>query len=243
MTLRELLGTIRLRWYVAAVIAVLTLAAAWKVDHPPRFYQATSVLLLKPPKAPDAPNSLAAVTPSIARTGVLVDTILTDATSADRLKRAGVTGDFTLAPRNNGTIQTPRYTVPAEQLTVNSSDPNAAVNSVAILSGLYTQELDDLQARAGVRAVDRITTQVLVPPTAVPVIGSKSRGLIGVAAIGAIALVLLPVWFDRLARRRGRRAAARKDPAGLEELAELSPAAPAPAGAPGTKSPRKRFAA
>jgi hypothetical protein len=213
VTLRGLIDAIRLRWYVAALVALVTLAAGWKVDHPPKYYDATAVLLLVPPKEPDAPNALAAVTPSIAQTGVLVDTVLTDATSAARLRKAGVTGDFTLAPRNNGTIQTPHYTVPAEQLTVNGADPDAAVASVTILSGLYKQELDDLQARAGVRAADRITTQVLVPPTATPVKGSKSRGLIGVAVIGAIAMVLIPVWFDRVARRRSRRkarAAARK---------------------------------
>lgn len=229
MTLRELLYTIRLRWYVAAVIAVVTLAAGWKVDHPPRYYQAISVVLLVPPKAPDAPNSLAAVTPSIAQTGVLVDTVLSDATSADRLRKAGVTGDFSVAPRNNGTVQTPYYTVPAEQLTVNSSDPNAAVSSVSALAAVYSQELDGLQASAGVRAADRITTQELVPPVATPVKGSKSRGLIGTAAVGAIALVLFPVWFDRIARRRARRKAA----------AHRVPSGP---GAPGPEPRKERFA-
>lgn len=233
MTLRELIDTIRLRWYVAAVVALVTLAAAWKVDHPPRYYQATVVLLLVPPKEPDAPNALAAVTPSIAQTGVLVDTVLNDATSADRLRKAGVTGDFSLSPRNNGTVQTPYYTVPAEQLTVTGGDPGAAVSSVTALSTVYSQELDTLQARAAVPIKDRITTQVLVPATSIPVKGSKIRGLIGVAAIGAIALVLVPVWFDRTARRRRRRlvaAAARKarsgqtgkpDTAGTESAKEM----------------------
>jgi len=144
--------------------------------------------------------------------------------AADRLREAGVTGDYSLAPRNNGTVQTPYYTVPAEQLTVNGGDPDAAVASVAILTRLYSQELSDLQARAGVPTADRITTQVLVPPTATPVRGSKARGLIGVAVIGTIALVLIPVWYDRMARRRARRialAAARK----ARSAASASPAA------------------
>jgi hypothetical protein len=233
VTLRGLFDTLRLRWYIAAVIAALTLAAGWYVDHPPRYYQAASVLLLVPPKEPSAPNTLAAVTPSIAQTGVLVDTVLSDATSAARLQKAGVIGDFSVAPRNNGTVQTPYYTVPAEQLTVNSGDPDAAVNSVTALAGVYSQELNDLQARAGVRAADRITTQLLVPPTAVPVKGSKVRGLVGTAAIGVIAMVLIPVWFDRVARRRARRLARRKERSGTS-------AAPS---TPGAESAKERYAA
>ena len=136
-------------------------------------------------------------------------------------------GDYSLAPRNNGTVQTPYYTVPAEQLTVNGGNPDAAVASVTVLSKLYSQELSDLQARAKVPTADRITTQVLVPPTAVPVRGSKTRGLIGIAAIGAIALVLIPVWYDRMARRRARRmatAAARKARSAASATAAKEPA-------------------
>lgn len=230
MTFRELLETIRLRWYVAVLIAAVTLAAGWKVDHPPKYYQATSVLLLIPPTEPSAPNALAAATPSIAATGVLIDSILTDPTSADRLRKAGVTGDFALAPRNNGTVQTPHYSVPAEQLTVESSDPNAALASVAALAGQYTWALDDLQARAGVQAAVRITTQVLVAPTVAPVKGSKSRGLAGVAALGAIAFFLIPVAFDRYTRRRTRRtSAARSEPSGTS-------------GVSGADSRKERFA-
>lgn len=230
MTLRGLIDTIRLRWYVAAVVVLLTAVAGWKVDHPPRYYQATMVLLLVPPKEPDAPNALAAVTPSIAQTGVLVDTVLSDPTSAQRLRKAGVVGDFSVAPRNNGTVQTPYYTVPAEQLTVNGGDPNVTVGSVTVLSQLYTQELASLQTRAGVPVADRITTQLLVPATATPVKGSKMRGLIGVAVIGTIGLVMIPVWFDRVARRRARRAASARR------------ARSAPSTTPSTESAKERFA-
>lgn len=210
MTFRELLGTIRARWYVTAVIVLVTLAAAYKVDRPPRYYQADTVLLLIPPTDPSAPNALTAATPSIAQTGVLVDSILSDSSSAEQLRKAGVTGNFSLVPRNNGTIQTPRYTVPAEQLIVSGSDPDASLASVTALSSAYARELDDLQTRAGVTAADRITTQVLVPPAVAPVKGSKSRGLAGVAAIGGIAVVLLPAAFDRYVRRRSRRLAAKR---------------------------------
>ena len=101
MTLRALIDTIRLRWYVAAVIVLLTAVAGWKVDHPPRYYQASAVLLLVPPKEPDAPNALAAATPSIAQTGVLVDAVLSDKAAADRLRKASrwATSAFVLNTR------------------------------------------------------------------------------------------------------------------------------------------------
>jgi hypothetical protein len=210
VSFREVVEIVRLRWYLAVGVLVLTLAGGWRVDHPQKVYQAASVVLLVPPKAPTAPNKLAAATPSIAQTGLMADAILGDANVADRLRAAGVSGDFTLAPRNNGTTETPKYTVPAEQLTVTDTDPDRALRSLDALSAIFEQELDGLQARAGVRAADRITTQVLVGGTAAPVLGSKLRGLVGVAALGTLGFVLVPHWFERFARRRarGRRAAA-----------------------------------
>ena len=208
MSFREVIETVRSRWYVTAVAMLLTAAMGWKVDHPPRVYQATAVLLLVPPPEPSAPNSLAAATPSIAATGLVVDTELSDPTSADRLHKAGVTGDYALAPRNNGTVQTPKYTVPAEQLTVTGRDPGAALASVSNLQKVFVAELDDLQARADVPASLRITTQELVAPAVAQVHGSKLRGLVGVAVLGVIALVVLPAWYERFMRRRNRRAGA-----------------------------------
>ncbi|HEU5354336.1 MAG TPA: hypothetical protein VFU65_07735 [Actinocrinis sp.] len=206
MSFREVLETVLARWYVAAVALLLTLAMGWKVDHPAKVYQATTVLLLVPPQAPSSPNTLAAVTPSIAATGLMVDTILGDSTSVDRLRKAGVTNDYSLTPRNNGTVQTPKYSVPAEQLSVTGPDPDAVLTSVTKLSGLFVEELDDMQARADVPVSIRITTQELVPPSVAQVHGSKSRGLAGVAILGTIAIVVLPSWYDRYMRRRNRRA-------------------------------------
>lgn len=206
MTFRELIETVRARWYVAAVVVLVTMAAGWKVDHPPKVFQASTVILLVPPPLPSSPNALAAATPSIAATGLLVDSVLGDATSADRLRKAGVTGDYSLTPRNNGTVQTPKYTVPAEQLSVTGGDPNAALTSVTNLASVFIAELNDLQTRTDVPQSMRITTQLLVSPAVAQVHGSKLRGLAGVALLGMIALVVAPVWFDRYLRRRNRRA-------------------------------------
>jgi hypothetical protein len=206
MSFREVIETILLRWQVAAVALLLTAVMGWEVDHPARVYQATSVLLLVPPQEPSAPNALAAATPSIAATGLVVDTMLNDPTSADRLRKAGVSGDYSVQPRNNGTVQTPKYTVPAEQMTVLGSDPDAVLTSVTRLSEQFVEQLDDLQTRAGVPGSLRITTQQLVAPAVAPVHGSKLRGLAGVAALGVTATTVLPLWYDRYMRRRNRRA-------------------------------------
>ncbi len=214
MTFRQLIRVIKRRWYITALIALATLIGGWTVDHPQHVYQAESVLLLVPPADPHAPNSLAAATPSIAATGVLVDSILSDSAAADRLRQAGVTGDYAIVPRNNGTVQTPKYSIPAEQMTVTGTDPNAVLTSVAALTKVFIQELNDLQARTGVPVSLRITTQELVPPAVAPVHGSKKRGLIGVALLGVIAVALLPQAYDRYARRRSRRSRASR-PEGL----------------------------
>ena len=206
MSFREVIETVRSRWYVAAVVLLVTIVMGWKMDHPPRVFQATTVLLLVPPPDPSAPNALAATTPSIAATGVMIDTLLNDGTSKEMLRKAGVTGDYSLNPRNNGTVQTPQYTVPAEQLSVTGADPNAMLTSVTRLAGVFMAQLDDVQARADVPRSMRITTQVLVAPAVAQVRGSKSRGLAGVALIGLIGAVVLPSWYDRYMRRRHRRA-------------------------------------
>lgn len=208
MSFREVFEIVRLRWYLAAAVLLVTAAAGWKVDHPQRVYQATAVLLLVPPLEPTAPNSLAAATPSIAVTGLMVDTMLTDPSAADRLRQAGVVGEFSVTPRNNGTTETPKYSVPAEQLTMTGTDPDALLASVTALSRQFKLQLADLQARADVVPSLRITTQPLVEPTVSPVKGSKIRGLFGVAVLGVLGAVLAPHWFERIARRRKRRAAA-----------------------------------
>jgi hypothetical protein len=124
------------------------------------------------------------------------------------LRGAGVAGTFTVSPRNNGTTQTPKYTVPAEQLTVTGTNPDAILGSVTALAQQFALELEDLQARVGVRAAYRITAQQLVAPTVSPLRGSKIRGLFGVAVLGATATVMVPNWFERIVRRRARRTAA-----------------------------------
>jgi hypothetical protein len=205
VSLHAVLAVIRLRWYVAAAVILATAVAGWHVRHPKPTFVGTCVVVLVPPADPTAPNKLAAVTASIATAGYLVDLSVSDSSQAGALRRAGVVGDYAVTPNNNGTSETPQYDLPSEVLTVQTGDPATAVSGVTALKSAYARRFDTIQAADGVPAAQRITTEVLVPPAAEQVLGSKSRAIIGVGALGVGATILLPIWFDRWAVRRGRR--------------------------------------
>jgi hypothetical protein len=202
------LAVIRLRWYVVAVVVLVAAVGGLHVKQTKPLYLGTSVVVLTPPKEATVPNKLAAVTPSIAVVGLAVNMSLLDKSQADRLRRDGVVGDFTITPRNSGTDETPQYLLPSELISVETGDPAVALRSVTTLQRLFAEQLDTWQADQGLAPVSRITAQVLVAPGVQPVLGAHSRGLIGTALLAAGASVVAPLWFDRYVRwreRRGRR--------------------------------------
>lgn len=205
MSLREVLSVIRLRWYVAvAALLVTAVAGAW-VHHPKPTFVGTCVVVLEPPTDPTAPNRLAAVTSSIATAGYMVNLAVMDGSQTAALRRAGVVGTYTITPNNNGTSETPQYDLPSEVLTVQTGDPESAVSGVTVLEAAYAKRFQEIQAADGVPKSLWITPEMLVPPVAQQVVGSRSRGVIGVGVLGLGATVILPIWFDRwAARRRGR---------------------------------------
>ncbi|HEU5332334.1 MAG TPA: hypothetical protein VFU73_06220 [Actinocrinis sp.] len=205
MSLREVLSVIRFRWYVAVAVLLVTAAAGAWVHHPKPTFVGTCVVVLEPPADPTAPNRLSAVTSSIATAGYMVNLAVMDDSQADALRRAGVVGEYAITPNNNGTAETPQYDLPSEVLTVETGDPKTAVSGVAALEAAYAKRFQDIQAQDGVPKSLWITPEILVPPVAQQVIGSRSRGVIGVGALGLAAMVILPIWYDRWAtRRRGR---------------------------------------
>jgi hypothetical protein len=202
VSLRAVLAVIRLRWYVAAAVVLATAVAGWHVRHPKPTFAGTCVVVLVPPADPTAPNKLAAVTSSIATAGYMVSLAVMDQSQTNTLRQAGVVGDYAITPNNNGTSETPQYDLPSEVLTDQTGDPTSAVSGVKALEVAYAQRFEALQASDGVPENLRIDAQVLVPPIAQQVIGSKSRATIAVGVIGLGAMVLLPLWFDRWATRR-----------------------------------------
>ena len=205
VSLREVLSVIRSRWYVAAVVLLVTAVAGYWVHHPKPTFVGTCVVVLEPPADPTAPNRLSAVTSSIATAGYMVNLAVMDSSQTEALRRAGVVGVYAITPNNNGTAETPQYDLPSEVLTVETGDPATAVSGVTALEAAYAKRFQEIQAEDGVPKSLWITPQMLVPPVAQQVIGSRSRGLIGVAVLGLGAMVILPIWYDRwAARRRGR---------------------------------------
>ncbi len=202
---REVLATLRLRWYVVAVVLFATALGGWHVKHVQPLYQGTSIVVLAPPQQVTAPNKLAAVTPSLAVAGLAVNMALLDASQAAGLRQQGVIGDYTITPRNSGTDETPQYYVPSELISVETGDPTVALHSVTVLQTIYGQELSSWQTDQGVAPESQITAQVLAPPGVQEVLGAHSRGLIGTALLGAGAAIVLPLWFDRFIRSRTRR--------------------------------------
>ena len=189
-------------------VFLVTAALSWPVYHPKAQYQADVVLVLVPQKNPIAPNALAAATPSIAATGQAVDIILQSPVQEQKLRQAGVTDPYVLAPYNSGTDETPAYTIPSEQLTITSADPNLAVSELSQLSTAFYASLEQMQAQVGVPVKDQITAGLLAEPSVAKLHGAKSRGLAGMMLLGLGFSVAVPLWLDRwLSRRKKRRSA------------------------------------
>jgi hypothetical protein len=202
---REVVKVLRLRWYVVAVVLLATALGGLQVKHAQPMYQGTSIIVLAPPKEVTAPNKLAAVTPSLAVAGVAVNTSLLDPSQAGQLRQDGVTGNYTITPRNSGTDETPQFNVPSELITVETGDPTTALRGVTVLQTLYARQLVTWQTDQNIDPSIWITAQVLDPPAVQEVLGAHTRGLIGTALLGLGAAFVLPLWLDRYLRSRNRR--------------------------------------
>ncbi|WP_034263186.1 hypothetical protein [Actinospica robiniae] len=202
MTFQEVLTALRARWYAFLAVLLCVAAVGYLAIREKPLYQATAVVALVPPKEPSVPNQLAAATPSLAAVGVAVDDLLTSGADADGLRAQGVTDTFTIAPRNNGTSETPAYRVPSELITVTGPDPDALVREAGVLIQAYGAGLHTMQANTGVVDKVQISDATLAPPTAVQLHGSHSRGAIGVALLGFGLAVAVSLRLHN--RRKGR---------------------------------------
>lgn len=192
MTFRQVLTALRARWWAAALVMLTALTAGWLVVHPKPVYQATAVVVLVPPQGPSQ-NALASVTPSIAAAGLAVDDILLSAAEVSALRGSGVTDQYTITPRNNGTDETPAYTVPSEQITVIGGDSAAGLREAEAVVQAYTANLRSIQAQAGIAPKGQITAGLLAAPASVELAGSRSRGLIAAGLLGSGVAVAVAV--------------------------------------------------
>ncbi|MFD4560229.1 hypothetical protein ACFWP5_38940 [Streptomyces sp. NPDC058469] len=196
------------RWYVLVVALLLTAAGAYQVVRPVPQYVGSAVVVLKPPVTQNQPNQYTNLQPPLAVVSYGVIQQLQSPAGTRELSAAGVHGTYHLVPRNSGTSATPRYLIPSLQVQSQASDPDGATTAVSRIIDVYTRHVEQLQTAQRVPAGSRITASVLVSPSAAEVQGDKSRGLAGVALLGAAGGVLGALWLDRYLMRRSRKSAA-----------------------------------
>ena len=205
MFLSDLAGVLWRRWYIAIIGALLTAFAANQAIHPPDRYMATEVLLIRPPVSEYAPNAVTGLHPSVAVTAAAMASRLSTPDARERFELLGVSGTYTLTPRNTGTNQEPRYVIGSLAITDIAADEEAGLRSLRILKQAFETELIDLQDEYQVRRDLRITVAVLVPPDASLLPHSPRRSLIGVALLGVLGTAAVMLWVDEIMRRRNRR--------------------------------------
>lgn len=205
MTPGEVVLALVRRWYVVLLALVLTAAGAYHVLHPRPGYLSTAVIVVKPPVTGNQPNQFANLQPPLAAVSYAIVEQLRSPAGTAELRAAGVPeGSFTLVPRNSGTSVTPAYLIPSLQVQARQPDPAVADAEVRAIIGVFGDHLDRMQNAQEIPASSRMSTDLLVPPNAVPVIGTRSRALAGVAITGATFGILAALWTDRLLlRRRG----------------------------------------
>lgn len=192
------------RWYVLLLALALTAAGALHVLHPRPSYLSSAVIVVKPPVTGNQPNQFANLQPPLAAVSYGIVEQLRSPAGAAELRDAGVSdGSYTLVPRNSGTSVTPAYLIPSLQVQVRRPDPAAADTEVRAIIAVFGDHLARMQTAQEIPAGSRMSADLLVPPNAVPVTGSRSRALAGVAITGATFGILAALWTDRLLRRRG----------------------------------------
>ncbi|WP_344467805.1 hypothetical protein [Kitasatospora kazusensis] len=202
MSFRQVLRALVRRWLVLVLAAGLSLAGALVVVKPGVVYMSTAVVRVKPPETRQDPTGLTDFRPSLAIIGAAVVTVLKSQSGAAELRRAGVSGAYDLAPRNTGTTKTEAYVVPTVEISVRGTDPEQADREVDIVIKAFGAHLRTMQDGLNVPQQRYITSDELVPATALPVMGVKSRGLVGVAALGLVGGVAAALWTDEYLRGR-----------------------------------------
>ncbi|MEU3464222.1 hypothetical protein ABZ721_30235 [Streptomyces sp. NPDC006733] len=214
----ELVRVLLRRWYVLALAVLLTAAGAYRVLQPPQSYLSTAVVVIKPPVTGNHPNQLANLQPPLAAVSYAIIQQLQSSAGEAELAAAGVHGKYRLIPRNSGTSATPRYLIPSLQIQAEHAQLVAADAAVRQIVEVYGKHLQDMQAAQRIPIASRMSVDLLVPPSAAPQTGTRSRALAGVALLGAVGGVLAAVWTDQLvSRRRQRRAAGAGRPGPAED--------------------------
>ncbi|MEU1055510.1 hypothetical protein [Streptomyces sp. NPDC005876] len=212
MSPRDVAEALLRRWYVLLLGLLLTAAGAYPVLHPAPRYLSSAVVVLKPPVTGNQPNQLTNLQPPLATFSYGVVQQLRSPAGRAELAAAGVRGPYELIPRNSGTSATPQYLIPSLQVQARGAAAAEADAMVQRVIDVYTRHVTGIQQAQGIAPRTRIIASVLVAPSAVPVVGDRTRALAGTALLGGTASVLGALWCDRWARRRGAGRGGRPEP-------------------------------
>jgi hypothetical protein len=213
VTPREIIATLRRRWYVLAVVALCTLVGVMAVHKRSITYMECDVVFVNPPPTHLNANVLLNETDSLDATAGVVTRAVMSSTVQDRLRSAGLTASYDAEMTNTGTNETPAYSEPSLQICSSSTSAVMALRTTRGVTGQFVTILHDRQAAQDVRPNKMITAEVIGSPSAQPIYGRPSQAYIGVGLIGIVSGVALTLWSDPLLERRQRRKAARGRPA------------------------------
>jgi hypothetical protein len=189
------------RWYIVLVGLSLTamLGVAVTVVVPAK-YQATSSVLFLPPQSDTVAqggNPFLALGGLETVAGVVARTV-SDSTVQDRVKAAGGTGEYTVAP--DATAGGPVLLI-----TVEARTPAAALKTLAVVLRQLPQTLAALQTTSGVPQSSLIRSKEITrDPVAKTVLKPLMRAMIAAVAFGLGLTVLGAALIDSLIRRRTR---------------------------------------
>ena len=205
MTLRQLIGTLRRRWYVLAFAALCTAVGMGAVHKHSIVYQGCSALFVTAPQTHQAPNVYTSQQDSLdVTTGVVTRAVMSSAVQA-QLRSEGFTATYNAEMTNTGSNENPAYDQPTLQICASSTNPSMAVRTTQGATGQFRTILHDRQVAQHVVPGSMISVTVIASPYPQPVLGRPSQALVGVALLGLVGGLALTLWSDPLLRRWQRR--------------------------------------
>jgi hypothetical protein len=224
MDVGELLALLRRRWAVLVpMLAVTVIAVAGAFAKIPTQYESqVQLTMLNAQKVTNQPgndgNPFLAFDSTL---GVDVDFLarnVTSGSSAQQLAALGVTETYSAAIADNALG-------PFMQLSVTGPDEHHVTLSLRTLVNFTEQRWLSLQKASDAPANSIIGMDEIAPPSAPsPVYKRKIEAVAGVAAIGIVLSILIPVVVDTIIRRRKGRYRP-PEPARVEPIAAEPPTA------------------
>jgi hypothetical protein len=217
VTPREMIATLRRRWYVLAVVALCTLLGVMAVHKRSITYMECDVLFVNPPPTHLNANVLLNETDSLDATTGIVTRAVMSSTVQDQLQSAGLTASYDAEMTNTGTNETPAFGEPSLQICSSSTSAVMAQRTTNGVTRQFLGILHERQVAQHVRPAMMITAEVIGSPSVQPIYGRPSQAYIGVGLIGIVGGVALTLWSDPFLERRQRRKTARQPPTGTAD--------------------------